>query len=393
MTTTLLGVIDKLLGVIDYMKKITYNAIRKGCDTMQASVGLPVMMLDRQNHYGSKRNEKHGNAKAIMEEAMGERACSDLDLDRERTQDNKYYFFDDLGMDSNERFYGKSWADMYESMADSYRVVDKNGRERRLRKDANIAFAGIIKPDDDFMNSLSAEEQDRFLMDSMSCIHKIFEKRGMTLNVCVVHNDERVSHVHYYGYDPDYKMSDKFNLSLYRALNVTEYPKLMKAKGGWDIKEHTGYLEETKDMSADQIEEYKARKKSGRKSGKSSKDYKADKDREKAEQELRQAEQEKQAVEARISRLNDKRAKFIEETNQQASEYRKKVKQQAMREAEEIKEQALREAQAIREQAYNSIDEQTRRDAENWRRHIAERNNTGIGSVQDSRQSEHGFSR
>lgn len=348
---------------------------------MQASVGLPVMMLDRQNHYGSKRNEKHGNAKAIMEEAMGERACSDLDLDRERTQDNKYYFFDDLGMDSNERFYGKSWADMYESMADSYRVVDKNGRERRLRKDANIAFAGIIKPDDDFMNSLSAEEQDRFLTDSMSCIHKIFEKRGMTLNVCVVHNDERVPHVHYYGYDPDYKMSDKFNLSLYRALNVTEYPKLMKACG-WDVKEHTGYLEETKDMSADQIEEYKTRKKSGRKSGKSSKDYKADKDRDKALQEVKQAEQERKALEARISRLNDKKAKFIEDTNKQAKIMREQAKKQAMQEAEEIRQQALREAQAIREQAYNSIDEQTRQDAEKWRRHVEERRrNTNIGSV------------
>ena len=83
---------------------------------MQASVGLPVMMLDRQNHYGSKRNEKHGNAKAIMEEAMAERACSDFDLDRERTQGNKCSFFDNLGMDSNERFYGITYT---ESTADA----------------------------------------------------------------------------------------------------------------------------------------------------------------------------------------------------------------------------------------------------------------------------------
>ena len=342
---------------------------------MQASVGLPVMMLDRQNHYGSKRNKKHGNAKAIMEEAMAERACSDLDLDKERTQDNKYYFFDDLGMDSNERFYGKSWADMYESMADSYRVVDKNGRERRLRKDANIAFAGIIKPDDDFMNSLSAEEQDRFLMDSMSCIHKIFEKRGMTLNVCVVHNDERVPHVHYYGYDPDYKMSDKFNLSLYRALNVTEYPKLMKVKGGWDIKEHTGYLEETKDMSDDQLDEYKAKRKAGRKSGMTSEEYKR-------LQEQKKAEQKAKALEDKIRRLNKQGEQFIEETNRKARIIQEKAREQAEQEAQAIKEQALREAQAIREQAYNSIDEQTRRDAEKWRRHVEERRrNTDIGSV------------
>lgn len=388
----------ELLGVIDFLKKTGYNTVkRKERDAMQASVGLPVMMLDRQNHYGSKRNEKHGNAKAILEEAMAERVCGDLDLDRERTQDNKYYFFDDLGIGKKDRFYGKSWSDMYESMADSHRVVDKNGRERRLRKDANIAFAGIIKPDDDFMNSLPADEQERFLEDSIFCIRKIFEKRGMQLNVCVAHNDERVPHVHYYGYDPDYKMSDKFNLSFYRALNVTEYPKLMKAKGNWNVKEHTGYLEDTEFMYADQIEMYKAMRKADRKadrkSGKSSKDYKADKDREKAEQALRQAEQEKQAVEARISLLNEKKAKFIEETNQQAVEYRKNLKQQALREAEEIKQQALREAQAIREQAYSSIDEQTRRDAENWRRHIKERNNTAIGSTQDTRQSEYGFSR
>ena len=351
---------------------------------MQASVGLPVMMLDRQNHYG-KKNQKHGNWQAILNEALEERQCSDPDLNRELTEKNQYLIFDDLGLDEECLHSGYAWSEAYAEMADSYRIVDKNGKEKRLRSDANIAFAGIIKPDSAFMSSLDRKQQAKFLRDSMDCIREIYNKRGMSVDMCVAHVDEGNPHIHYFGHDPKYKLSDKFNLSFYRALNVTEFPKMMSDKG-WDVKKLTGYIENTKGMSDDQLDEYKAKRKAVRKSGMTSEEYKR-------LQEQKKAEQKAKALEDKIRRLQDKKDKFIEDTNKQAVIIRQQAREQAKQEAEEIRQHALREAQAIREQAYNSIDEQTRRDAENWRRHIAERNNTGIGSVQDSRQSEHGFSR
>ena len=61
---------------------------------MSFSIGTPVMMLDRNNHFG-ENSKKHGNARAVLCEAMSERQCKDEDLDKSLTKTNTYYMFDD----------------------------------------------------------------------------------------------------------------------------------------------------------------------------------------------------------------------------------------------------------------------------------------------------------
>lgn len=347
------------------------------------------MMLDRQNHFG-KKSQKHGNCRAVLLEAMQERRCNDPDLCPEKTGDNEYWDINSKGI--FEKGYdltsGNAWADWYEEQAESYRVVDKNGKEKRLRSDANISFAGIIKPNEEFMSSLSADEQYEFLNDSVDCVNAILKKRGMIMNAAVLHTDEGNPHIHYFGYDPQYKLSSKFNLSFYRALNVTEYPKLMREKG-WDIKPLTGYLEDTKGMTEEQVTAYKSKKKASRQAGKPSEEFKAEQDRLKAERErdrvlaeLEQAEREQKALEAKISDLKEKGNKYLSST-----------KKRAQRDAEAIRRQAELEAEEIRQQAIDSIPVDIREKARKWDEHVKARTErTGYESG-GSRQNDYDFSK
>lgn len=234
---------------------------------MGYTVGMPVMKLDRCNHFG-KKNEHSGNAKAVTCEALEERYSSDADLDREMTAENVYYGFTS----------GEALTAHWEQMADAYRVIDKNGKEKKLRSDAGIGFAGICKPEMDFMDSLEDEEIEKFMEDSSEVILGIYEKRGCVIDSIVLHYDEGNPHLHYFGHDPEYKLGRKLGLKLYTALNDTEYPKQMRQRG-WDIDPLTDYQEATKDMTEDEIAEYKKRRKADRKKkhGLSSTEYKAHK--------------------------------------------------------------------------------------------------------------------
>lgn len=234
---------------------------------MGYAVGMPVMKLDRCNHFG-KKNEHSGNAKAVTCEALEERYSSDADLDRKMTAENVYYGFTS----------GEALTAHWEQMADAYRVIDKNGKEKKLRSDAGIGFAGICKPEMDFMDSLGDEEIEKFMEDSSEVIQEIYEKRGCVIDSIVIHYDEGNPHLHYFGHDPEYKLGRKLGLKLYTALNDTEYPKQMRQRG-WDIAPLTGYQEATKDMTEDEITEYKRKRKANRKKkhGLSSTEYKAHK--------------------------------------------------------------------------------------------------------------------
>lgn len=245
---------------------------------MGYNVGMPTMKLDRCNHFG-KQKEHIGNARAVACEGLSERHSSDDDLDKSKTCDNIFLFKKDK--DASERFKsGEDLCDYWERMADEYRVIDKNGKEKKLRYDAGIGFAGICKPDDDFMKTLTREQQKKFFMDSISIISDIYEQRGMVMDVTVIHFDEAVPHMHYYGHDPEYKVAKKLGLPLYKALNDTEYPKRMREKG-WDVNSLKGYdVEKAKGMSEDELKEYKAQHRAKRKGGKSASVYKAQKRKE-----------------------------------------------------------------------------------------------------------------
>ena len=283
---------------------------------MSASVGMPVMKLDNNNHFGKDQTAHAGNARAVVLEALNERLSSDPDLDRDKTPNNVFI---------GER-YGERLLESWNEMANAYRVVDKNGKEKKLRSDAGIGFAGIVKPNEEFMLGLTTEEQLRFLDDSVECIRAIYssKKRNLVIDSIVYHFDEAVPHLHYFGHDPEYKLGKKLGLHLYKELNDTLYPKMMKERG-WDVESHEGWdvdrantlkAEEAQLREAGRIEE--ADKKANelkemkenhiqrkKESGKSSRDYKKQKQKE-------------EALKAKL--LHENNEKIIQEITQKAEE-------------------------------------------------------------------------
>lgn len=243
------------------------------------AVGMPVMKLDRQSHFNNK-SSRSGNAMAVACEAMEERRSADPDLDRSKTGDNLYIAETNITS-------GEELVRYWEEQADAYRVKGKDGKERKLRSDAGIGMAGIVKPEKAFMESLSEAQQVQFLQDSGEVIKAIYAKRGIVIDAMVIHRDEGNPHIHYFGHDPAYKLGKKLGLPLYDALNRSEYPEAMRAKG-WPIRGLEGYQEAVKGMNEADKEEYKQKRRKARREsrGKSSADYKREKDLKQKEADL-----------------------------------------------------------------------------------------------------------
>lgn len=251
---------------------------------MGITVGMPTMFLGRKE---GKQGKRTGNAKAILCEALKERWTSDPDYNPDRTQDNIYL----TDITSGLELYQK-WKDR----ADSYVQVQKNGRQRKLRDDAHIGFAGICKPSaDSEYGNYTEQQQIQFCRDSFSVLQQVYAKYGVTLDYGVIQVDEGNVHLHYGGSDADFRLAKRIGLPLFNDLNKGDYVKLMREKG-WNVQPLDGYdPQKAAEMTPEQLEEYKQeqieRKKSC-KSGKSSRQYKAEQERKKA-QEI-QAENERQ---------------------------------------------------------------------------------------------------
>ena len=252
-----------------------------------AKCGMPTLPLKAENCF------------AVLMEAFSERASSDPDVDRSKADQNEFY-----GLSS-----GRELAEWFCKQAESYRITDKNGHEKKLRKDADICFAGIIKPDMEYINSLSRTGQKRFFADSMSTLKGILEGKGLTLVSCAVHYDELAPHLHYVAYDKEYKIAKKVGLPLFRQLNDT-FPKLMRDKG-WKLENLSKYNPEvTKLMTPEQRAAYKqeriAEKKEAKKHGQTAKQFKALKDIEKAEARERALADKEEGIGQLKTELTDK---------------------------------------------------------------------------------------
>ena len=231
---------------------------------MGFNVGMPVLGLKR----GYGKGKHAGNAQAVASEALSERFSSDADLDRSRTKYNTYV---EGGFTS-----GKELADYWTDLADEYRVIDKNGKEKKLRSDATIGCAIIIKPDSAYMATLSEEERDRLLNACDEVLDEIMKKRGCELDAGVRHKDEISDHDHRFYHDPNYKMSKIIGLKLFNQLNK-EFPKKMRERG-FDVNDLQVYdAEAVKAMTPEEAEAYKAdviAKKKQKKHGLSSRTFK-----------------------------------------------------------------------------------------------------------------------
>lgn len=301
---------------------------------MGFNCGMPVLTLDNLTH---KTGDKHGNAKKVVYEAFEERQGKDSDIDRARTADNIYFSFE-----HGEKAFrkGEELYNYWQSQADAH-TCTVGGKERKMRSDAKIGFTGIIKPDMDYMNSLSRDEQMKFCKDAMAIVLDIYKKQGLTMDAAVIHVDEMATHVHYFGHDESYKMSKKVNLGLYDRLN-REFPQRMRARG-WEINDLTGYKEATTGMTEDELCEYKAKKRSERRErrNKSSQEYKAGKEA-------------KRVLEAATTRS--------EGILQQAENVAQEIKKQAEIDAQELRKTNQAKAQAIWDAINAKSQEQDKRE-------------------------------
>ena len=299
---------------------------------------MATMTLDNNVH---GEGDKHGNANSVVKEALGERYGTDKDIDRSRTKDNLY-----IGYKSGEELYS-----YWQEMADNYRVT-VGDKTRKLRSDAKIGFAGIIKPQDEYINAMSRQEQIQFFTDANRIVKDIYAKHGMTIDASVIHFDESAPHAHYFGHDEEYKLSDKIRLPLYNDLN-REFPKRMRALG-YDIADLTGYKEETAGMNADELKQYKAKKREERKTkhGKSSRVYKAEQE---AKRILEDAQSASKALESDLRAKEQALALKEQEMALRASQLAQKEQQFDELVKSEVKSQ-LRTAERRRAQADAQVD-------------------------------------
>ena len=270
-----------------------------------AKCGMPTMALKKENCF------------AVLMEAFSERASSDPDVDRSKANENRYGTNPELITTDS----GRELAEWFCKRADEYRVIDKNGHEKKLRSDASIAFAGIVKPDMEYINSLSRAEQTRFLHDANEVLTGILSSKKLTLVGVALHFDELAPHLHYVAYDKEYKLGKKLGLPLFNQLNH-EFPQKMRERG-WELQDLGRYdVEAAKLMTPEERDAYKekciADKKEAKKHGQTSKQFKALKDIERAEKAVSYAKQK----EAEISRGHfelQKRTEMVEAREQKVS--------------------------------------------------------------------------
>ena len=277
-----------------------------------AKCGMPTMALKKENCF------------AVLMEAFSERASSDPDVDRSKANENRYGTNPELITTES----GRELAEWFCKRADEYRVIDKNGHEKKLRSDASIAFAGIVKPDMEYINSLSRAEQTRFLHDANEVLTGILSSKKLTLVGVALHFDELAPHLHYVAYDKEYKLGKKLGLPLFNQLNH-EFPQKMREKG-WELQDLGRYdVEAAKLMTPEERETYKekciADKKEAKKHGQTSKQFKANQDIERAEKAVAYAKQREEEANRELARIEAKKKAIDQEIENAKEELQKEI--------------------------------------------------------------------
>ena len=200
---------------------------------MGIKVGITYMKLGNHKSKNPKTSKKHtGNMRAVLCEAFEERWSTDPDVDKKKTYLNQYAGY-------------RSALKLIEDINKEAQEYSQNLREqgkRGLRVDARLAFAMIVKPPMEWINSLPEEQQTKFFNDSL-CILQYFmgdSPNGKSnIRAAVLQFDEPGIHLHMAGmpYTKDGRLcaDDVFKLSLMNKLNK-EYPKRMRQLG-WDIED------------------------------------------------------------------------------------------------------------------------------------------------------------
>ena len=229
---------------------------------MGYKMGMPSMKL---NNAGVK-SKSCGSFKSVSEEALEERDGHDPDIDRERSQQNIYTGFQSAA----------------ELMAYSQEHVDqlRDARGRKLRADAVVMCATVLKPPAAYMETLPREEQIRLLDVAEGVLAKIIGQEN--IKATGTHFDELGTHRHVF-WEPmteDGRLCAKemHNLQFFSKIN-REIPAALR-EAGFEIDDCEMY-----DAAKEEYEKEKS------KAGRSSFQFKAD------------AEKAKTALEEEISDL------------------------------------------------------------------------------------------
>ncbi len=226
-------------------------------------IGLPSLKL---NNTGAK--SKHcGSFARVVAEALEERQGRDPDIDHEKSEENIYSGFRSA---AELQEYSRKHVDELSS-----KQIAAGGR--KIRSDAVVMCATIIKPPAAMMNELSREDQIRFCNDALEKFGDIVGKDN--IKSTVIHFDELGTHVHTF-WEPitaDGRLCAKemHNLQFFSELN-REMPEHLRSRG-WDIADCKAY-DQAEEKAKTEKEKAEERAKKGRPSGA----YKADVEREKA---------------------------------------------------------------------------------------------------------------
>ncbi len=365
-----------------------------------AKVGIPIMKLNSK-HSGGQTKRKGNQTKALAE-GLEERWSSDEDLDRSLTKNNIY--FDENG-NVVPPISGVELSKQFDEEAANYKesYTIRNGKhagkvcQRGIKSDAVTGFALIIKPEGEFIDSLTPEQQVQYFYDSYDIVNDIMginEKTGRNnIRAAVLQVDEQRLHMHCYGmpYTKDGRLcaDDVFKLSLYNRFN-REYPKRMRERG-WQIDDCVSYdidkvkkLEEAADelerqgktdeaaAKREEISDYKQEhiemKKKSKSGGKPKKQYVIDKLEEKTEtltnkyNDLFLLEHNKQCQITKLSDEVDEKKQELRDTNQEIDEKRQELERitEEKRQAEKVIAQADIATRELEEEKRLFAEEQQR---------------------------------
>lgn len=285
--------------------------------------GMPWMKLNNKTTTGSKHK---GNTKAVVCEGLEERWSTDEDLDKTKTKDNIYLTDITSGLD---------FINLVDTTVANMSADLRKQGKRGIREDAITSFALIVKPED--------EQPIEFFETALEVLQ---EKLGKdNIKAAVIHNDEGNRHMHLYGIpvtaDGRLSAKDIFNLKFNSWLNE-EFPKIMTEKGFplEPCKSENSYDKAYADtLTEEELKSYKeerlkAKKEKKQQYGRSSKQYKLDKELEKQQEELQQEfdeafadkeqeiEQEFTTIATEKRNIRNRETKFKEQVEEQTAQIR-----------------------------------------------------------------------
>ncbi|MDD6991766.1 MAG: plasmid recombination protein [Oscillospiraceae bacterium] len=189
-------------------------------------------------------------------------------------------------------------------------------KQKKIRIDAVVMCATIIKPPKEFMSTLTQEQQQQFFIDAVEKFKSIVGSDNV--KSVVVHYDELVPHAHIFWQpvteDGRLCAKEMHNLHFLGTLN-REMPKYLREKGWTQIDDCHAYDAEEaqklrEEMGDDVYREYRRSQKA--KQGRDSKKYKDDMDNAVAEAQQRLCCLDKELGET-TERLNEVKAQAEKE--------------------------------------------------------------------------------